>query len=117
MAAPTLFTRLWVSGRTSDFAAACGDAGLTFIGPNSRAMAMLGGKTEARRTMLAAGVPVSPAWAVVAWRRSGLRVAVGIPGDVEAAAGGGGKACALSTRPMSSRMPSPGQGRGRFGVR
>ena len=42
------------------FVEACEAAGLVFVGPGSRAMRLLGSKTEARRAMLAADVPVIP---------------------------------------------------------
>src|SRR5687768_794470 len=42
------------------FAAACRDAGLTFIGPAPEAMALMGSKTAARQAATAAGVPVVP---------------------------------------------------------
>jgi len=77
-----------------DFAAACEDAGIVFIGPNSRAMAMLGSKTEARRTMMAAGVPVIPGMERgCADAKDGLAFAeeIGFPVMLKAAAGGGGK--------------------------
>lgn len=77
-----------------DFAAACEDAGIVFIGPSSRAMAMLGNKTEARRTMMAAGVPVIPGMDHgCSTVEEGLEFArqVGYPVMLKAAAGGGGK--------------------------
>ncbi len=43
-----------------DFAPACRDAGLTFIGPSPEAIALMGSKTAARRVAIAAGVPVVP---------------------------------------------------------
>src|SRR5262245_59574194 len=43
-----------------DFAAACRDAGLIFIGPTPEAIALMGSKTEARRAAIAARVPVVP---------------------------------------------------------
>ena len=77
-----------------DFAAACEEAGIIFIGPNSRAMAMLGSKTEARRTMMAAGVPVIPGMdRGCVSVEDGLKFAeeIGFPVMLKAAAGGGGK--------------------------
>ena len=43
-----------------DFAAACRDAGLTFIGPSPEAIALMGSKTAARQVGHRAGVPVVP---------------------------------------------------------
>ena len=42
------------------FAEAVEQAGLVFVGPPSAAIRAMGDKTEARRRMLAAGVPVVP---------------------------------------------------------
>jgi len=42
------------------FAAACRDRGLTFIGPTPEAISRMGSKTTARRIAMAAGVPVVP---------------------------------------------------------
>jgi acetyl-CoA carboxylase biotin carboxylase subunit len=76
------------------FARAVEDAGLTFIGPTPAAIAAMGDKTLARRTVEAAGVPVVPADddpprggepLIAAARR------LGYPLLVKAAAGGGGK--------------------------
>src|SRR5690606_36644079 len=44
-----------------DFAQACADAGITFIGPDPRVMRTLGNKVSAREAATAAGVPVMPA--------------------------------------------------------
>src|ERR1700682_2837879 len=44
----------------AEFAQACIDAGLIFVGPPPKAMRDLGLKTEARKLMHAAGVPVVP---------------------------------------------------------
>ena len=43
-----------------DFAQACVDAGLTFVGPTPDAIARMGSKTAAREVAIAAGVPVVP---------------------------------------------------------
>jgi acetyl-CoA carboxylase, biotin carboxylase subunit len=42
------------------FAAACRDAGITFIGPSPEAIQAMGDKVEARKLMQQAGVPVVP---------------------------------------------------------
>ena len=44
----------------AEFARLCRDAGVTFIGPSPEAIAAMGSKTESRRRMIAAGVPVVP---------------------------------------------------------
>jgi acetyl-CoA carboxylase biotin carboxylase subunit len=85
-----------------DFAEACTAAGITFIGPSPEAMRKMGSKTEARKTVSAAGTPVVPGdngptgdgfptaeQAVVAARR------IGFPVLIKAAAGGGGKGMRL----------------------
>src|SRR5262245_25426300 len=88
-----------------DFAEACTAAGITFIGPSPEAMRKMGSKTEARKTVSAAGTPVVPGdngptgdgfpsaeEAVVAARR------IGFPVLIKAAAGGGGKGMRLVAR-------------------
>ncbi len=42
------------------FATACRDAGLTFVGPTAAAIRLMGSKTAARQSALRAGVPVVP---------------------------------------------------------
>ncbi|MER8185160.1 biotin carboxylase N-terminal domain-containing protein [Kitasatospora sp. NPDC094015] len=67
----------------AEFAAAVLDAGLTWIGPPPAAIAAMGSKTEAKRLMAAAGVPVLSV---------GDRPAESdLPLLVKAAAGGGGR--------------------------
>jgi acetyl-CoA carboxylase biotin carboxylase subunit len=76
------------------FAEAVQRAGLVWIGPPPEAIRAMGDKTEARRRMRAAGVPVVPgADAPVddLGPALGLAREVGYPVMVKAAAGGGGK--------------------------
>ncbi len=81
----------------ADFASACQDAGLVFVGPSPRAIAQMGSKTAARDIARAAGVPVVPGTdepfdvdapdeTVAAAARS-----IGYPLLIKAVAGGGGK--------------------------
>jgi acetyl-CoA carboxylase biotin carboxylase subunit len=75
------------------FAEACADAGIAFIGPSPDAIRMMGDKSEARRLMAAAGVPVVPGTsAPVCGAEEITRAAetVGYPLILKAAAGGGG---------------------------
>ena len=80
-----------------DFAAACRDAGLIFIGPSPEAIALMGSKTAARQAAIKAGVPVVPGTdEPLSDRRSDadvLEVAnrIGYPLMLKAVAGGGGK--------------------------
>jgi acetyl-CoA carboxylase, biotin carboxylase subunit len=81
----------------AQFATACRDAGLTFIGPTPEAIALMGSKTEARRAAIAAGVPVVPGTEqpfaaddpdeAIAAAAAGI----GYPLLIKAVAGGGGK--------------------------
>ena len=75
------------------FAAACADAGLTFIGPSPDAIRAMGDKPEARRRMASAGVPIVPGSPdPVADADAAARIAaeIGYPVILKAAAGGGG---------------------------
>jgi acetyl-CoA carboxylase biotin carboxylase subunit len=80
-----------------DFAQACGDAGLTFIGPSPESIALMGSKTAAREVAIRAGVPVVPGTAQpFEDEASPEEIAtaaeqVGYPLIVKAVAGGGGK--------------------------
>jgi acetyl-CoA carboxylase biotin carboxylase subunit len=76
------------------FAEAVEQAGLVFIGPPASAIRAMGDKTEARRRMEAAGVPIVPGTTdPVADEADAAAVAqrVGYPVMLKAAAGGGGK--------------------------
>jgi acetyl-CoA carboxylase, biotin carboxylase subunit len=76
------------------FAQAVADAGLVFVGPPASAIHAMGDKTEARRRMMAAGVPVVPGNAeplVDAAAARAVAGELGYPVLLKAAAGGGGK--------------------------
>ena len=79
------------------FAQACGDAGLTFIGPSPEAIRRMGSKTEARTVAAGAGVPIvpgteSPLGPEIDDAEMARRAAeIGYPVLVKAVAGGGGK--------------------------
>ena len=82
----------------ADFAQACADAGLVFIGPPAAAIAAMGDKAGAKRRMLAAGVPCVPGHlggdqsdAVLEQQATTL----GYPLLVKAVAGGGGRGMRL----------------------
>jgi acetyl-CoA carboxylase biotin carboxylase subunit len=78
----------------ADFAAAVEAAGLIFIGPLSETIAAMGDKTEARRRMAAAGVPIVPGLTdAVASPDEAAEAAdtIGYPVLLKALAGGGGK--------------------------
>lgn len=77
-----------------DFARACADSGLVFIGPKAEAMALMGNKARARETMMEAGVPVLPGVTSDDLDEStALKVAdeLGFPVLIKASLGGGGK--------------------------
>ncbi|HZQ73103.1 MAG TPA: biotin carboxylase N-terminal domain-containing protein, partial [Burkholderiales bacterium] len=82
----------FLSERT-EFAEACADAGIKFIGPKPDAVRLLGDKVSARRTMIAAGVPVVPGTEGRVSADEAVRLApeIGFPLLIKAAAGGGGK--------------------------
>src|SRR5881275_3076314 len=80
------------------FADACKDAGLIFVGPPAAAIRAMGDKTEARRRMQAAGVPVVPGTTTPLRDHFEARTEakrLGYPVLLKAAAGGGGKGMRL----------------------
>ncbi|MSO95622.1 MAG: acetyl-CoA carboxylase biotin carboxylase subunit [Thermoleophilia bacterium] len=87
------------------FARAVEEAGITWIGPPPAAIELMGSKTEARRAMRAAGVPIIPGATepvrsveeVVA-----LGEEIGYPLIIKAAAGGGGKGMEMVTDPAGA---------------
>ncbi len=76
------------------FAEACERAGITFIGPPVPAIKAMGSKSESKRLMEAAGVPLVPGYHGLGQSVTELTVAaakIGYPVLVKASAGGGGK--------------------------
>ena len=77
----------------ADFALACGEAGIVFVGPPPAAMRALKDKAQARAVMRDAGVPVVPGSDGHVGEEVAAKAAagsVGFPLLVKAAAGGGG---------------------------
>ncbi|MFM7067438.1 MAG: acetyl/propionyl/methylcrotonyl-CoA carboxylase subunit alpha [Gammaproteobacteria bacterium] len=78
----------------AEFAAACVAAGLVFVGPPAAAIRAMGGKSEAKALMMAAGVPVVPGYHGENQSADVLLAAaesLGYPVLLKASAGGGGK--------------------------
>jgi acetyl/propionyl-CoA carboxylase alpha subunit len=78
----------------ADFIQAVEDAGITFIGPSSKSVRMMGSKTEARTLMSKHDVPIVPGTIKpIQTIDEGLLLAkkIGYPILLKAAAGGGGK--------------------------
>ncbi|MEM6624687.1 MAG: pyruvate carboxylase [Pseudomonadota bacterium] len=82
-----------------DFVDACNREGITFIGPTSATMRMLGDKASARQAAIAAGVPVVPATDVLPDPEApgamdtihAMAAEVGYPLMLKASWGGGGR--------------------------
>ena len=82
----------------ADFAEACKQAGLVFIGPSAHAIEIMGNKAEAKRRMIEAEVPCVPGYqgedqddeALITQAQK-----IGFPIMVKAAAGGGGRGMRL----------------------
>ncbi|MDJ0879349.1 MAG: acetyl/propionyl/methylcrotonyl-CoA carboxylase subunit alpha [Halieaceae bacterium] len=82
----------------ADFARACGEAGLVFIGPSAEAIDAMGNKAESKRRMLDAEVPCIPGYQDTDQSDKTLIAAaadIGFPIMVKAAAGGGGRGMRL----------------------
>jgi geranyl-CoA carboxylase alpha subunit len=80
------------------FAKACADAGLIFVGPSPEAIRVMGDKAEAKRRMIAAGVPCVPGYQDQDQSDARLTqeaARIGFPVMVKAAAGGGGRGMRL----------------------
>ncbi|MFO7679642.1 MAG: acetyl-CoA carboxylase biotin carboxylase subunit [Chloroflexota bacterium] len=86
----------------ADFAQACADAGLIFIGPTPEAIAAMGNKRAAKALVEAAGVPTIPGYSGAEQSDERLQAEaerIGFPLMVKAAAGGGGKGMRVVSDP------------------
>ncbi|MDJ1643121.1 ATP-binding protein [Streptomyces pakalii] len=82
----------------AEFAQACADAGLVFIGPPAAAIALMGDKIRAKETVAAYGVPVVPGSSGSGLTDAELEAAareIGTPVLLKPSAGGGGKGMRL----------------------
>lgn len=86
----------------SKFAELCEQCNITFIGPSSEVIRKMGNKSEARNTMIAAGVPVTPGSTEPIYEAAdGVETAaqIGYPVIIKAALGGGGKGMRVAETP------------------
>ncbi len=84
-----------------DFAAACREAGLVFIGPSPEAIRAMGDKAGAKRLMIEAGVPCIPGYQGAnqsAQHLAEQAAQLGYPVMIKATAGGGGRGMRLVTQ-------------------
>lgn len=78
----------------SKFAKMCEECNITFIGPSAELIDKMGNKSEARSTMISAGVPVTPGTTEPVYDAAvGKEIAdkMGYPVIIKASSGGGGK--------------------------
>jgi acetyl-CoA carboxylase, biotin carboxylase subunit len=76
------------------FAEVCRECNITFIGPSPEVIRMMGDKSEAKRTMKAAGAPVTPgSEGLIEDEETAIKEAkrIGYPVLIKATAGGGGR--------------------------
>jgi acetyl-CoA carboxylase biotin carboxylase subunit len=102
------------------FADLCAREGIVFVGPSGDVMRAMGDKVTARRTMLAAGVPIVPGATLRLSDAEAERWIgeIGLPVMVKASAGGGGKGMRLVRSPSEIRpalQRARGEARASFG--
>ena len=86
----------------AEFAKACAEAGITFVGPRVDLLRMMGDKTTARALAQKVGVPVLPGTEeAIEDRTEAMKVAkqIGFPLIIKAAFGGGGRGMRVVTKP------------------
>jgi pyruvate carboxylase subunit A len=94
----------------ANFARICTARGLTFVGPSAEVIARMGDKTEARKAMIAAGVPVTPGSdGNIADLDEALSVAeqIGYPIMLKATNGGGGRGIRRCDNPADLTQQYP----------
>jgi acetyl-CoA carboxylase biotin carboxylase subunit len=77
-----------------EFCERCEKEGIIFIGPNSKALRLVGDKVESRKTMTEAKIPIIPGMMTSGKQTRGFKEAaekIGYPVMIKASAGGGGK--------------------------
>ena len=85
----------------SKFAKMCQKCRISFIGPSAEIISRMGNKSEARKTMMRAGVPVVPGTKVPVYdAEKGKEIAdqMGYPVMIKASSGGGGKGMRICER-------------------
>ena len=83
---------------SADFAQACADAGIVFVGPDAQTIRLMGSKSAAKARMQSSGVPIVPGYhggeqGLAALAQAADRI--GYPVLVKASAGGGGRGMRL----------------------
>lgn len=84
------------------FAEVCRQCHITFIGPSPELIHQMGNKSEARKTMMEAGVPVVPGTKEPVYRAGKAKKMaddMGYPVMIKASSGGGGKGMRISRGP------------------
>jgi 3-methylcrotonyl-CoA carboxylase alpha subunit len=86
----------------AEFAQACADAGLVFVGPTAAMMTAMGSKSGSKMLMEKAGVPLVPGYHGEAQDEATLAKAadkIGFPVLIKASAGGGGRGMRIAGSP------------------
>jgi len=81
------------------FAELCEKCNITFIGPSAAVIGKMGNKSEARKTMIEAGVPVIPGGKEAVRQvqeAKAMAERIGFPVMIKASSGGGGKGMRIS---------------------
>lgn len=92
--ADAIHTGFGFLSENSKFVDMCAKCNIAFIGPSAKVIHKMGNKAEARRTMIAAGVPVVPGTKEPVYTaKDGIKFAdeIGYPVIIKASSGGGGK--------------------------